>query len=156
MDNASMTINNILTPKNEVVLEAFGSRTFTLRKCDLAFDAFINEHFGDSKRWFELVNSKGTAKETSYAIARAFYHLISRDDQIFLRDNVVLENPLDEDGNEIKVSSVDKILIVSNATDVSKMVMALLKAKGFSMPNPLTEAEKKKKKNLKKATRKAK
>lgn len=145
--NPTHDLNNMLTPSIETELTFIPGRLFKIRKADLMFDAWCAENYGSLHNYLTILTSKdgSKAKEISYAVVRGFYHLISPSDQAFLRDKVVVENPLDESGVEIKYSMVDKLMHASDIADVAEMVKCILIAKGYSSPNALTEEEKKKK-----------
>lgn len=149
--NPSLDLSNMLTAPVEVELSFVKGRMFRYRKADLMFDAWCSDNYGGVQEYFRVMTSKDDSmgKEVSYAVVRAFYHLITPADQIFLRDMIQLENPLDEMGHEIKLTVVDKLMMATDLEDIKKMVVCILTAKGLSSPNPLTEAEKKKKKKLK-------
>ena len=149
--------NNLITPFVEVELSFSPDRLFKLRKCDLMFDSWCQDNYGSVQNYFTMLvnasNPDADAKKLTYAVIRAFYHLISRDDQIHLRDELQAENPIGEDGEEIKLTLIDKIIANTTIDDITTMVVALMKAKGFASANEPTEEEKKKKSDTKKSTK---
>ena len=137
MNNPSIEPNNVITPHQEVELSFAPGRSFKLRKADLMFDSWCQDNYTSVQEFYNMLFTSGQpgadGKKLSFAITRAFYHLISREDQLFLRDKVEIENKLDEEGNEIKFSVTEKLLIATNADDVVAITKALLIAKDLAI-----------------------
>lgn len=152
-----MTINpafepkNLSTPHQEIELSFVPNWSFKLRKADFKFEAWCDENYKSKKDYITLVMSAGqpggpSGKDLSQAVLRAFYHLLSREDQMLLRDRVQIENPLDEDGEEIKYNIIDKLMIATTPLDLTNITRAIFVATELAEPNALTDEEKKKKK----------
>jgi hypothetical protein len=160
MNNPSIETNNVITAHQEIELSFAPGRAFKMRKADLLFDGWCQDNYESVQNFFNIIqtcNQPGTdAKRVADAIIRAFYHLISREDQIFIRDKVEIENMLDEDGNERKLTIIDKLMVATDLEDVGAIVRAIWVAKGLATPNPLSAEEKKKKKSSPRTAKKTK
>lgn len=154
MSNPNLELNNVITPFQEIEMSFAPGRKFRMRKSDLMFESWCQDNYGSVTNFFAILSKTVTdkenvdAKELTFAVVKAFFHLISRDDQVFIRDSVKIEDSrIDEDGNEIKLNLIDKLCIVTSAEDVGNMAIAIYVARGYANPNALTEEEKKKKKS---------
>ena len=140
-------ISNILTETISVELDFIPGRNFQLRKADLRFDAWCEDNYGTLQNYYDTLLSQSTPKATTFLIIKSFYHLMSPSDQRFLNE-IEVEAPLDEDGNEAVYSNIDKLMHAASTKDVGAMVGAILKARGLAQPNKVEGGEKKKKKTI--------